>query len=102
MQRRPGEGGTQAIPEERHASPGPVCGYEEGRGGRQGRCLGQTETSGNPCGSMLILSSLIRPTVRRRMAKGHRRNGTTVGAGPKTRKRSQEGKNVTGISAGLL
>ena len=41
------------------------------------------------------------------MAKGHRRNGTTVGAGPKTRKRSpkenakREHENATSMSAGL-
>ena len=64
--------------------------------------LGQTEASDNPCGSTRIKSSLTRPTVRWRKPKGNRKGSTTVRAGPKRRKRSQEGKSVTSTSAGLL
>ena len=41
---------------------------------------------------MRIKSSLTRPTVKRREAKGNSKNGTTVRAGPKRRNRSREGK----------
>ena len=100
MQYRAGECRTQTVAEDRNLSPRPVWRYEEVGGGTQGRRLGQTEASDNPCGSMRIKSSLTRPTVRRRKAKGNRKNGTTVRAGPKKRNRSQEGENVTGVSAG--
>ena len=51
---------------------------------------------------MRVKSSLTRPRVRRRNAKGNEKNGTTVRAGPKRQNISLEGKSVTTISAGLL
>ena len=91
MQYRAGECRTQTVAEDRNLSPRPVWRYEEVGGGTQGRRLGQTEASDNPCGSMRIKSSLTRPMIRRRKAKENNlKKGTAVRAGPKRRNRSQE------------
>ena len=103
VQYRAGEGGTQAVAEERNLSPRPVWGYEEGGGGAKGRRLGQTEASDNPCGSMCVKRSLTQPTVRRRKATGNKKDGTTVRVGPNKARQTarREHQSVTSISPDL-
>ena len=79
------------MTEKQNLSPRPAWGYEQGRGGAQGRRRGQTKASGSPYSCMRIKCALERPTVERSTARGNKKTVQLSELPLKRRHRSREG-----------